>query len=168
MDGGSSIVPPNNRVAKSRKEIASHFGVTTTAVDKWIDRGLPIGSKGPYDILMIQEWIDANIPNGKSRSSPTNKTSLSAKLTQARVRKTRAQARMAELELKRQQGAWIAKDDVLRREARIAATIKNALLALPRSNAQTLSKISSVADMQEALTQIVHEVLRELSGDRSS
>lgn len=143
-------------------EYAADWGVSVRTVTNWIAEGMPCRM---VDGARRVVRSDANAwQKGKAeeKAPPTNEA-------EARARKLAAEARLAELELEREEGKVIAAEDVERAWAAMAHDLRAQLLTLPQRWAPGLLGCKGLPDMTariEAALQEAMAALRDRYADR--
>ena len=87
----------------------------------------------------------------------------SAPLRSARLRKTQAQAQLAELELGRKTGEILPRDFVMKTWESIVLAVRQGFLGLPHRMAPRLQACADLREMIAALDAEVRRILEELS-----
>lgn len=142
----------------SKRECAAYFNVSTNTIDRWLDAGMPVASRGPggaitgLDLCSVTRWrLD--------RSS--NESDLEIEKT----RLTRAQANRAELEELELRGKLVRMEFITPHWQAMVAAARATLLALPTRATPLVVGLNSPSIVHQTLTDIVHEALHHLSGD---
>ena len=112
--------PPGT--ARTEEEVARHFGVSTRTVQYWKKDAMPVCPDGTYDLEAISEWRLTKIQERSPDSSDRAKW-------ESEYRKNKAL--MAEIQLKKELGQLVTRDEVEEGRVRRILTIKKALLSLP-------------------------------------
>lgn len=132
-------------------DLAKHFNVSTRTVQFWIQDGMPVTTDGFYPVEHIKAWKEQKDQARRPRDAEKN---------ELEKRKLKAQAELAEMELKRQREELIPKADVEVQWVQRIQEVKKALMSLPRRLAPQVAGL----DVKEAQRVIETRVIEILEG----
>ncbi len=142
----------------SKRECAAYFNVSTNTIDRWLDAGMPVASRGPggaitgLDLCNVTRWrID--------RSSGESELEIE------KTRLVRAQANRAELEELEIRGKLVNVQNITPHWQAMVLAMRSTLLSLPTRATPLLVGLNSPPAIHEILTDIVHEALNHIAGD---
>jgi terminase small subunit / prophage DNA-packing protein len=150
----------------NKAELASLFGVSITAVDKWLGRGCPYLEKGgpskgyKFDTAAVAEW--------RSEEAAEQAVELSDPGTDPAIRKLSAEASLAELKLAREEGSLVPIADVERGWSMLIAACRSRLLAVPVKCAAMARAAESTEAARALIEKAITEALNELGAIEDS
>lgn len=147
----------------NKSEAAAFFGVSIGTIDQWINRGLPSERRDKNVILntaQVTQWLEAQAAERVSGAG-----SPAGTLDEARVRKTNADAALAELQLQRERGEVVNIADVARTVGEEYAAVRAKLLAIPTKLAPRVAIEADENACRELLAREITEALNELVAD---
>ena len=136
------------------RTVAAVLGVSPRRVQQLVKQGMPRASRGTYDLSACVQWYE------KYR---TGRAAQSSKLDQARLRKTLAEAKLAEIEVTAIEEKLIPADVVQDTWKKITETIRARLLKIPAEVAAELEGTEDQAGAQEIIKRSVYGALDDLS-----
>ena len=142
----------------NRSQISEAFGVELTTVDKWRRSGCPATKNSKsvvFSVREVSDWL-------RSRDMETSGT---LDLGQERAKLTKLHAEKATLELEQQRGNLIPMELVVETWQGHIANARAKLLALPPKAAAQVVGMESYLEVEQAITELIHEALDELSTD---
>lgn len=146
---GKSL-PPG--VVDTQEKVARHFGVSVRTVQYWCRDGAPKTQEGWFNLQDIKKWRD--------EKEQQNRGPRDTEKVEWEKRKLKAQAELAEMELKRQREELIPKADVEVQWVQRIQEVKKALMSLPRRLAPQVAGL----DVKEAQRVIETRVIEILEG----
>jgi terminase small subunit / prophage DNA-packing protein len=148
----------------NRSELGRIWGVSPTTIDAWLNRGCPYvsspreGARGwTFDTAAVAEWREEQA----ARGAVGNVEGLD--LDQARLRKTAAEAALAEYELAEKRAQIVTVEDAARIVGEHNARVRSRILALPGKVAPFVAVAETAEECRDLLDGAVHEVLAELA-----
>lgn len=147
----------------TKTEAAEFFGVTFAAIDQWTRKGLPCERRGNnvyFNTSVVTQWLEA-----QSAERATVSAAPSGTLDEARVRKTNADAALAELQLQRERGEVVDIEEVSRTVGEEYAAVRAKLLAIPTKLAPRIALEDSEAACRDLIEREITEALNELIAD---
>jgi phage terminase Nu1 subunit (DNA packaging protein) len=139
----------------NRSETAQKLNVSLTTLDNWRRKGCPhtkTGKQVYFEIEVLNRWLD-------------NRSSGELDYTQERAKLTRLQAEKVTLELEQQRGNLLPMELVIAAWQGHIANARAKLLALPPKAAAQVVGMESYLEVEQAITELIHEALDELSTD---
>lgn len=145
----------------NQKEVAARLGVAPRTVRRLEDRGLPRNPDNTYEWDSVFRWY---LEFKKKEAVKRYTAGQDVSYDEARARREMARARMAEIDLAKEEDRIITREaaDETYGEAmeRIRATIMN----MPGRFATQLVEIESVRQVEAVLKEVSREILDHLSG----
>ena len=138
-------------IVDTQEQIAKAFGVAVRTAQRWIRDGMPTTPEGKFSIAEIQAWRIARKKSGR-KSQSDDKSHWEARLKEA-------QARAAELDLKKRLGELISREEVEQGWAERAFAVKTAFLGLPRRVALQLVGLEA-REIESILSDHVKGIIR--------
>jgi hypothetical protein len=139
----------------NKKQTAVFFGVSTQALDGWINKGCPC-EKQKRELLFylpdVVRWRDERGEDGAKLD-----------LTAERARLSKEQADKAEMENAKMRGELVPVAYVRELLEKVLSTFKTRILGLPTKMAPVVFGLKSITDTREALDNNLHDALNELS-----
>lgn len=151
---------------KSTEFLANYLGVTVRRVQQLAQEGIIpcIKEKGNYYFdppIAIKKYISYLQDALKQRSKSTEEQE--AKKLDVEIRLKEAKALYAELELNELKGKMHRSEDVQALIEDLAATIKGMIVALPGRLAMDVIRLSTAAEVSEAIEKACFEICTKLS-----
>ena len=145
--------PNSPGIVDTLEKIAKIFGVSVRTVTYWKKDGMPVTSKGKYNLEDIHNW----------RKFKKQQKKISEKKTIPwDVRFREFKARTAELNFKRAIGELIPRDIVEKEIIQVSLGIKRLLLALPQQVAPQLVGLDS-RQICNLLTARITEAIKDIA-----
>jgi DNA-binding transcriptional regulator YiaG len=129
------------------------------------DRAAKLG----ISVRTLREWEKAGVSETEMRDRAARqkeRAGASSTMSEARLRKLRAEAELKELELAKQRGELISIAEVLEGISRIGAATRSAIMRMEADLPPMLEGLPA-AKMQLVIRQMVDQVLGELSDQGS-
>jgi phage terminase Nu1 subunit (DNA packaging protein) len=149
----------------TRVELSRELGCDPRTVAKWIEEGLPVHTRGRggraslYSLKSAREW---------KRQRDESSTSVGAlDPHQERARRDRAQALLAEQQLRTRERELLPATEVQKAWSAEVSAVRAQALAIPTTYADRIHRaatLDGVAGVERELRAAVHGFLRELSG----
>ena len=143
----------------NQRELAALLGLTTRQVNNLVERGMPVSSadgKRLYDAPACIAWYrDAKVAEAVAEVGPDD-------FDTQRTRKTAAEARLAELELAKQEGRVVAVEDAAREVDALLDRLRAVLLAFTSRKAHLLVGRKSIPEVSGVLDGAVQELMAAL------
>lgn len=148
----------------NQAQLAAIFDVQPITIRAWERKGCPVEKKGgggvrsAYNTAAVIRWREEQA----ALAATGDTTSIS--MDDAKLRKTAAEAALAELDLSVKRGEYVLIEEVGAVVADEYATIRANFTSLPGDIAADLENLKAV-EIQEALAAKVSEILNGLSAD---
>ena len=139
----------------NRSDTAQKLNVALTTLDYWRRKGCPHTKKGKqvfFNIDTLNTWLDT-------------RSGGELDYTQERAKLTRLQAEKVTLELEQQRGNLLPMELVIAAWQGHIANARAKMLALPPKAAAQAVGMESYLEVEQAITELIHEALDELSTD---
>ena len=139
----------------NRSDTAQKLNVSLTTLDDWRRKGCPHTKTGKqvfFNLDDLNEWL--NTRSGGELD-----------YTQERAKLTRLQAEKVTLELEQQRGNLLPMELVIAAWQGHIANARAKMLALPPKAAAQAVGMESYLEVEQAITELIHEALDELSTD---
>ena len=139
----------------NRSDTAQKLNVALTTLDYWRRKGCPHTKKGKQvfiNIDTLNTWLDT-------------RSGGELDYTQERAKLTRLQAEKVTLELEQQRGNRLPMELVIAAWQGHIANARAKMLALPPKAAAQAVGMESYLEVEQAITELIHEALDELSTD---
>ena len=139
----------------NRSDTAQKLNVSLTTLDDWRRKGCPHAKNGKqvsFNMDALKVWLD-------------NRSKGDLDYTQERAKLTRLQAEKVTLELEQQRGNLLPLEMVIEGWQGQIANARAKLLALPPKVASQVLGMESYLEVEQAITELIHEALDELSTD---
>ena len=139
----------------NRSDTAQKLNVALTTLDYWRRKGCPHTKKGKqvfFNIDTLNTWLD-------------DRSGGELDYTQERAKLTRLQAEKVTLELEQQRGNLLPMELVIAAWQGHIANARAKMLALPPKAAAQAVGMESYLEVEQAITELIHEALDELSTD---
>jgi hypothetical protein len=175
----------------NQKQYAAHRGVKPQYISRLVREGrIPTTREGLIDVARADRALGprVNAPRMNSRRSASaskathsrrpsahaskpasalagGHKSATGSLTEARARKVLAEAQSAELALARERGELLSRDEVLAAQRKQNTNIRARLRMLPRAAAGVLAPVSSPAEIERLLLELIDRELADLARD---
>lgn len=150
----------------NKTETADFFGVAIGTVDLWVRRGLSYEREGTnvyFNSSQVTQWLEAQASERAAGAAGPAGT-----LDEARVRKTNADAALAELQLQRERGEVVPIADVAKTFGEQCAAVRAKLLSIPTKLAPRVAIEADEGTCRELLAREITEALNELVGEGST
>lgn len=184
--GVTAAAPPAELV--SMREYARRRGISHVAVSKAVKAGRVPLVNGKIDPELADQAFEANTdpskPGRKVTGRPGQRTSepqllpleprggngdgKGASYADARAERERTQARLAQLQLERQEGALVEADVVRNQAFREARRARDLLLALPGRLAPLLATVDDEREIETILEEEIEQLCAEISEARAA
>jgi phage terminase Nu1 subunit (DNA packaging protein) len=136
----------------SQEKVAKAFGVAVRTVERWAREGMPVTSRGEYDLIEIRSWRDFK----KQKSTPGSSTKKNLEYWDGEFREWKAKKMKKEyMEL---MGQLIPRASVEKDLIRISLSLKRAFLSLPRTVAPQLAGLDP-REIESILSKRVKEII---------
>jgi phage terminase Nu1 subunit (DNA packaging protein) len=165
--------------AMRKAQIARELGVSKGRVSQYLKMGMPVLSGGQsVDLDAAREWVQQNVdPVRKIGQNPAPRTSRRKQATapaegepldlaHEKARLTKAQADRAEGENALRTGTLLERSEVVAAWQAVFISVRAKLLSLPTRMSARIAGMSTPAQIQAALTEVIHEALHDLSNTR--
>ena len=148
--------PLSPGVVRTQAEVAQALGVDKRTVERWAGQGMPVTSKGNYDLMDIKAWR-------MTRQRYRNLAETEKDKWDIEYRKNKAL--LMQIEYEKISGQLISKEEVQKgRIARIIA-VKRSFLALPTRLAGVLA-MKEPQEIESILYEAIVEIMDEFAGVR--
>lgn len=124
-------------------ELAEIFGVSTMAVTKWVQAGMPKESRSRYNLAECVQWKLRELTD---KAGPANKDT-----SDERTELVKAQTRKLELESAKLSGDLVAVDTVRRVVNQVAVIASSQLDGLAARVAGTVAELNEPATIQQVI-----------------
>ena len=147
-DASSKILDIRNLTAT---DLGLIFGVTKQAVGQWHrDRNCPRGEDGKYDLIAVVEWW-----KGWQLEQVATESEAMRNLEESKARKAKYDADLREIELARQKGKLVPRDEMIERERAIAVMFRRNMENIPRRmNLKASERKALETEICDALTSL--------------
>lgn len=165
--GGLKMKAGVRAYAKHRQDLRMQGG-TPAAVRKALERGqITRDSRGKINVAEADAAWPADMAmgpelEGGTEGEPTGGTDAIS-FTEARRLKEVALARLRQLEVAEREGGLISIDDALAYNTKIYSALRAILLAIPGKYPPRFVGATNYADAQRRLSDMVHEIMVEMS-----
>lgn len=146
--------------AATLEALAARLGVKKRTVIRWSKQGMPgQDAAGLYDVAAVRAWRAKGFALGANGDDEEGDGEES--LGFWRLKREKESALLAEMKRKREAGELIDAAEVDRREARLMAIVKAALLAFPRA-IPPLVEGKTRQEAEQLITEEVYSVLERM------
>jgi len=138
----------------SQRSLAKQYGYDESTVRQWRDKGMPCGT----DVLESEtrDWIVQNI------LKPLRETDIKEKIEQERLKKLKAEASLAELELLEKENLVINAEYVEQVLTAYLYQIKTTIRAIPNKIYLELFAMQDAKDLRDKLKEVIDNSLYQL------
>lgn len=138
----------------SMNALARQYGYDESTVRQWRDKGMPIGKD--VDESSTREWVVQNIIN------PLRHTDTKEQIEQERLKKLKAEASLAELELAQKENAVIDSEYIETVLTAYLFKIKTTMRSIPSKVYLELFAMDNAKDLRDRLKDVIDETLIDL------
>lgn len=135
-------------------QLAKQYGYDESTVRQWRDRGMPVGEG--VDESLTRGWIVENVIR------PLRETDIKEQIEQERLKKLKAEASLAELELAQKENTVIDSEYI---EAVLTAylhKIKTTIRSIPNKVYLELFAMENAKDLRDRLKDVIDFTLTDL------
>lgn len=158
----------------TRRQLAQALGCGPRSVEKWLEEGMPVAQRGRggrpslYSEHDVAEWLEAR--NGAAASSaPGGGGPLNP--AQEKARRDHWQSVLAEQTYRTRKGELLPAAEAEKRWSAEVGAARAKFLSLPTTLPDRLHRaavLEGVRGVERLLREAIHEVLRELSGEKTA
>ncbi|SYU60303.1 terminase small subunit [Klebsiella pneumoniae] len=138
----------------SMNQLGKQYGYDESTVRQWRDKGMPIGKD--IDESETREWIVQNI------ILPLRNTDIKEQIEQERLKKLKAEASLAELELAQKEDTVISTEYIEDVLTAYLYKLKTTIRSLPNKFYLELFAMDNAKDLRDRLKDIIDSTLTEL------
>ena len=156
MGAGGNVV--------TRSGLAETFGVSTNTIDAWLRRGCPYlakpkkrGGSWQFNTATVYQWRQEVAAEEAIEHAPERLR------VDARARREEIETAMAELELGKQAGQLLDREETIRFIADVLVTVQSGLATLAPAASMELAPITDVRDLQHKLDAHVRQVAHAMA-----
>lgn len=135
-------------------QLGKQYGYDESTVRQWRDKGMPIGKD--IDESETREWIVQNI------ILPLRNTDIKEQIEQERLKKLKAEASLAELELAQKEDTVISTEYIEDVLTAYLYKLKTTIRSLPNKFYLELFAMDNAKDLRDRLKDIIDSTLTEL------
>ncbi|MCK6687803.1 terminase small subunit [Enterobacter asburiae] len=138
----------------SMNQLGKQYGYDESTVRQWRDKGMPIGKD--VDESETREWIVQNIIN------PLRNTDIKEQIEQERLKKLKAEASLAELELAQKEDTVISTEYIEDVLTAYLYKLKTTIRSIPNKVYLELFAMDNAKDLRDRLKDVIDATLIEL------
>ncbi|KTQ60491.1 hypothetical protein NS29R_09650 [Enterobacter hormaechei subsp. xiangfangensis] len=138
----------------SMNQLAKEYGYDESTVRGWRDRGMPVGKD--VDHTLTREWVVQNIIN------PLRHTDTKEQIEQERLKKLKAEASLAELELAQKENTVISSEYIETVLTAYLFKLKTTMRSIPSKVYLELFAMDNAKDLRDRLKDVIDETLIDL------
>ncbi|MCM7459522.1 terminase small subunit [Enterobacter hormaechei] len=138
----------------SMNQLGKQYGYDESTVRQWRDKGMPIGEG--VDESETREWIVQNI------ILPLRNTDIKEQIEQERLKKLKAEASLAELELAQKEDTVISTEYIEDVLTAYLYRLKTTIRSIPSKVYLELFAMDNAKDLRDRLKDVIDSTLTEL------
>ncbi|EOM8996407.1 terminase small subunit [Escherichia fergusonii] len=138
----------------SMNQLGKQYGYDESTVRQWRDKGMPIGKD--VDESETREWIVQNI------ITPLRNTDIKEQIEQERLKKLKAEASLAELELAQKEDTVISTEYIEDVLTAYLFKLKTTIRSIPNKVYLELFAMDNAKDLRDRLKDVIDSTLTEL------
>lgn len=138
----------------SMNQLAKEYGYDESSVRQWRDRGMPVGKD--VDQSETRAWIVLNIIN------PLRNTDTKEQIEQERLKKLKAEASLAELELAQKENTVISTEYIETVLTAYLFKLKTTIRSIPSKVYLELFAMDNAKDLRDRLKDVIDSTLIDL------
>lgn len=138
----------------SMNQFGKQYGYDESTVRQWRDKGMPVGKD--VDESETREWIVQNIIN------PLRNTDIKEQIEQERLKKLKAEASLAELELAQKEDTVISTEYIEDVLTAYLCKLKTTIRSIPSKVYLELFAMDNAKDLRDRLKDVIDSTLTEL------
>jgi len=138
----------------STQEVTWLYGITKQGLGKWVERGFPKSKRNEYPLKAGLDWVRGNV-----WSTPDGAGDMAG----FKLREQKAKAEQREMDVEKQRGSLVPREQSLIWLSRLLAEIKLHFLGLPRRLAGSLIILKDEREVESVLKHEITRILWTLS-----
>ena len=151
----------------SKQATAEFFAVTTQSLDRWFAQGCPVakyGADGSIRLINLSAAAQWRIKRA-DETKDERRAQRRQPIDHAKERLTRAQAELAEMEVREKMGELVRMPAVAIYWSTVVTAMRSKILSVPTKAAAMIATPETLQATTETITRFVHEALAEIAGD---
>jgi len=151
------------------QQLALHLNLSERRVQQLVAEGLPVKGRGRFDVIEASAWYVRYLQRALEKRSPNpaaypagSDAATAVQMAREKLRVTRAEADLRELELARKRGELVAVEDAAAIWEKAVEKMRARLLSSIAGAAVKCVNLETRAAAHKVLVDVVHDALNEV------